>query len=98
MVRIHARASLAIMAYVYILKSDSGKYYIGSTLNLSTRLRHHKGGFTPSTKRLGQMNLVLKQEYSNLKEARFIEAKLKRLKRKDYIEKIVKDGIIKMGA
>ncbi len=85
------------MAYVYILKSNNGKYYIGSTLNLVARLRHHKGGFTPSTKRLGQMNLVFKQEYPNLKEARFVEVKLKRLKRKDYIEKIVKDGFIKMG-
>ena len=85
------------MAYVYILKSDSGRYYIGSTLNLSARLRHHRNGFTPSTKKLGQMSLVLKQEYLTLQEARFIETKLKRLKRKDYIEKIVRDGIIKMG-
>lgn len=86
------------MSWVYILKSNKNKYYIGSTLNLSARLKHHKDGFTPSTKRLGRINLVFKQEYSTLKEARFIEAKLKRLKRKDYIEKIVKERIIKLGA
>ena len=85
------------MAHVYILKSTNGRYYVGSTLDLSARLRHHRGGFTPSTKKLGQIDLVFKQEYPTLQKARFIEAKLKRLKRKDYIEKIVKDGFIKMG-
>lgn len=87
-----------IMAYVYILETASGKYYIGSTLNLENRLRHHKGGFTPSTKRLGESTLIFSQSYSSLNEARNIERKLKKLKRRDYIEKIIKEGIIKMGA
>ena len=84
------------MAYLYILNSDKNKFYIGSTTNLENRLRHHKGGFTPSTKRLGKMHLVFYQKYSTLKEARFIEKRLKQLKRRDYIEKIIHDGIIKM--
>lgn len=62
------------------------------------RLRHHKGGFTPSTKRFGELDLIFSQEYPSLKEARIIERKLKKLKRKDYIEKIIKDGFIKMRA
>ncbi len=53
------------------------------------------GGFTPSTKRLGKVNLIFKQEYKTLSEARKIERKLKKLKRRDYIEKIIKDGYIK---
>ncbi len=84
------------MAYVYILKTKSDKFYIGSTLDLATRLAHHMGGYTPSTKKLGAEKLLLAQEYKTLKEARSVELKIKNLKRKDYIEKMVKDGYIKV--
>ena len=89
-------ASELSMAFVYILKSESGAFYIGSTLDINQRVRHHAGGYTPSTKRLGRMRLVLTQEYSTLKEARGIERQLKKLKRKDYIKRIVADGYIKL--
>jgi predicted GIY-YIG superfamily endonuclease len=69
------------MAHLYILKTASGKYYIGSTLHLEARLKHHEGGFTPSTKRLGCPCLVFSQEYLTLSEARIIKRKLKKLKR-----------------
>ena len=86
------------MAAVYILQSlRDGRFYIGSSVDLNKRLKHHFGGFTPSTKRMGKMKLVFTQEYATLKEARIIERKMKRLKRRDYIEKIVKDQKIKMG-
>jgi putative endonuclease len=84
------------MAYVYILKTKSGKYYVGSTLNIETRLAHHVGGHAPSTKKLGAEEVLLSQEYSTLKEARSVEQKIKKLKRKDYIEKMLKDGYIKV--
>jgi len=39
------------MSYVHILESlRDGRYYIGSTVDLDKRLKHHIGGFTPSTK------------------------------------------------
>jgi predicted GIY-YIG superfamily endonuclease len=42
------------------------------------------------------VKLILAQEYNSLEDARRIELKLKRLKRKDYIAKIIADGIIKI--
>jgi putative endonuclease len=81
---------------VYILKSESGKYYVGSTNDLDRRLKQHADHHTPSTHRLGKLNLVLFQEYKSLKDARSVEYKIKSLKRKDYIEKIIKDGYIKI--
>ena len=84
------------MPYVYVLRSAGGQYYIGSTLECGKRLKYHKGGYTPSTKRMGKVDLILSQEYKTLKETRNVEKKLKRLKRRDYIEKIVRDGIIHM--
>ena len=85
------------MAHVYILESiNKGKYYVGSTKDLKTRIKHHLGGHTPSTKRFGEIKLVFSQQYDLLEEARIIERKLKKLKRKDYLRKIIKDGFIRM--
>lgn len=85
------------MAWVYILKTESGKYYIGSTGNLESRLKHHQNGATPSTFRMGKNSLVFKQKYKTLKQARYIERRLKKMKRRDYIEKIIRDGKIKIA-
>lgn len=82
--------------FVYILKSESNKYYIGSTIDLEKRLNQHKQGHTHSTKRMGNIEMVFSQKYPSLLEARRIEYRLKKLKRKDYIEKIVKEGYIRM--
>jgi len=83
------------MAWVYILKTKSGKYYVGSTTNLEKRLQQHLAGSTHSTKRLKAEHILFSQEYQTLKEARFIESKIKKMKRRDYIEKILNDGYIR---
>lgn len=82
-------------AYVYILKDKGGRFYIGSTKNLEVRMRQHANGHTQTTRNMDEPVLVLTQEYATLKEARETERGLKRLKRKDYIRKIVSDGSIK---
>jgi putative endonuclease len=82
--------------FVYILKNELGRHYIGSTSDLDRRLYQHKRGTTHSTKRMGSMELVSSQEYETIKLARQIEFKLKRLKRKNFIEKIIKEGYIKI--
>jgi len=84
------------MPCVYILEFASGKFYVGSTVNLDRRLKQHMNGHTPTTNRFGEGNLVLKQDYQTLKDARSVEYKLKKLKRRDYIAKIVEDGYIKI--
>ncbi len=85
------------MSWVYILKTEKDKYYIGSTDNLEQRMKHHSGGYTASTKRLVFVECAFSQKYNTLKDARYIEKKLKKLKRRDYIEKIIKDGYIKIS-
>ncbi len=83
------------MAFVYILESvKDGRYYIGSTIDINNRMRHHRSGGTPSTLRFGEIKMVFKQEYKTLTEARKIERKLKNMKRKDYLRKIIKSGKI----
>ncbi len=84
------------MAWVYILRTKENKYYVGSTVNLEKRFTQHVQGHTHSTKRLGVESIVLSQQYKTLKDARSVEHKIKRLKRKDYIEKIIQNGYIKL--
>jgi len=84
-------------AYVYILEDNGGKYYIGSTNNLDTRMRQHNNGHTQTTRNMDEPVLVFSQEYATLKKARDVERRLKKLKRKDYIRKIITDGFIKIS-
>jgi len=83
-------------AWVYILKDDNEKFYIGSTDNLERRLKQHAQKHTQTTSRMINPKLVLTQQYESLVIVRRIENKLKRMKRKDFIEKIVSDGYIKI--
>lgn len=82
--------------YVYILRDRTGKFYIGSTSEIERRLNQHMSGHTQTTRNMVDPILVLVQEYHNLDVARKIERKIKKLKRKDYIEKMIHDGKIKI--
>ena len=82
--------------YVYILRNSDGRYYVGSTGDFAKRLKQHVSGATKTTKSLKTFTPVLVQEYNTLLEARSIERKLKKMKRKDYLEKMVRDGYIKI--
>ena len=83
-------------AFVYILKDNDGKLYIGSTNDLKRRLHQHDIGHTQTTRNMNKPKVVFSQEYDNLEQARKIERRLKMLKRKDYIQKIIAIGYIKM--
>ena len=85
------------MSYVYILKSlKNGKYYIGSTNDISQRFLTHQKGGVKATRYLRPFEIALQQECLSLSTARKIEQKLKKLKRRDYLDKIVKDGKIRL--
>ena len=83
--------------FVYILKDANNKFYVGSTDNLERRLYQHEHGYSQTTRNMKMPKLVFAQEYDKLLTARKIEKKIKNLKRKDYVENIVKDGYIKMS-
>ena len=83
--------------FVYILKSiKNDRYYIGSTKDIQKRLIKHNNGEVDSTKKFLPWILVFKQEYPDLSLARKVESRLKRFKRRDFIEKIVREGEIKI--
>ncbi len=42
--------------------------------------------------------LCFSQEFESLEIARMVERKLKKLKRKDYLSKIIADGVVKLAS
>ena len=81
--------------FVYILYfKKTNRFYVGSTNYLARRLQQHANNHTYSTTRLGEFELAFFQEVENLKFARQVEHRIKSWKRRDYIERIVKDGKI----
>jgi predicted GIY-YIG superfamily endonuclease len=68
----------ASMAWVYILRGSSGRYYIGSTENLDRRLAEHRRGKVHSTRRFGEpLELITAKEMPDIDSARQLECKLK---------------------
>jgi len=82
--------------YVYILQDDNERYYIGSSTNPDQRFIRHLSGFVFTTHRMKNPKMIFSQEFPTIQEAKNVELRLKKLKRKDYIKKIITDGYIKM--
>jgi len=83
--------------FVYILQSlKNNRYYIGSTTNVIRRFKQHQTGNIKSTKNLRPLKLAFSQACKNIQIAKVIEKKLKKFKRKDFVDKIIKDGKIKL--
>lgn len=84
-------------AYLYILQSlKNNSYYVGITTNINQRLNFHNNGYVKSTKNKRPYKLVFTQEFENINIAHKAELKIKSWKRKDFIEKIIKDGELKI--
>jgi len=78
------------MHVLYILSNlKTDRFYIGSTSNLDRRLKQHKNGHTRTTRVLEAFELVYKEEYNTLEEARLREKKLKSYKSKRYINWLI---------
>ncbi len=78
------------MAYLYILTNQqTDRYYIGSTIDLKRRIKQHKLGHTRTTRVLETYELVYKEEYKTIMEARKREQKLKSYKSKKYIKWLI---------
>lgn len=51
------------MYYVYILKNEEGRYYIGSTSNIEKRLKKHNAGGSKWTSRYRPWNLTYSENF-----------------------------------
>ena len=67
-------------AWVYLLRSRTGRYYYGSTTDLRRRLEEHARGHTYTTTRDAPWELVASREMESLSAARVQERVFKRSK------------------
>jgi len=81
------------MFYTYILRSEKDNtYYIGSTSNLTNRVREHNFGNTRYTKLKRPWILIYSEEFQTRGLAVMREKQLKRIKNRTVLEKIVGEG------
>ena len=65
------------MYYVYVLRNDEGRFYVGQTDDLTRRLAEHNGGTAFSTRNRGPWHLVYYEELTTRASALKREHQLK---------------------
>jgi putative endonuclease len=65
-------------AWVYVLRNEEGRFYVGMTTDLEQRLSDHNDGTSKWTRYRGPWTLIWSQGCSSIGEARRLENKLKR--------------------
>ncbi|OGF69428.1 hypothetical protein A3H65_04280 [Candidatus Giovannonibacteria bacterium RIFCSPLOWO2_02_FULL_45_14] len=79
---------------VYILQSlKNGFYYTGSTDNIENRLTIHNKGWVKATKNMRPLLLMRFVSCNSITEAKSLEYRLKKYKRRDILERVIEDGI-----
>lgn len=85
------------MSFCYILyNSTVDKFYVGSTRDLESRLKEHlkpshKSKYT--RKQPGEWKLVHSMSFDNYSDAKRKELEIKRMKSRQYIEKLINMGL-----
>jgi putative endonuclease len=81
------------MPAIYILKSEyDGRFYVGSTLDLTKRLAEHHRGHSPYTKARGSWILAYCESYETLPEARQRERQTKSWKSHRSVQELIDTG------
>lgn len=79
------------MHYVYVIQAGANSsYYVGTTRDISERLKRHNEGRSPYTKPKGNWKLVYVEEYKTSGEAIAREREIKGKKSRKYIEHLVR--------
>ncbi len=78
-----------MLYYVYVLRNDQGKHYIGSCKDLERRLKEHNRNAVSSTKNKGPFRIVYKEEFITITEARKRENQIKNFKGNSKFKKLI---------
>ena len=75
---------------MYILFSKKlNKYYVGACINLSRRIYEHNIGHSKFTSTGTPWELVYKESYEDLIQAKRRELQIKKMKSRKYIESLI---------
>jgi len=77
--------------YVYVLRSEKdGSFYIGHTADLEERIKRHNDGKSSYTKAKAPWKLIYQEVFPARSEAMKREREIKRMKSREYIERLVR--------
>jgi len=77
--------------FVYILKGiRDGSYYVGSTQDLFSRIERHNQGRSKYTRNKRPWELLYSEEYPDRSAAIKREKEIKKRRRREYIESLVR--------
>jgi putative endonuclease len=77
--------------YVYVLRSEKdGSFYIGHTADLEERIKRHNDGMSSYTKAKAPWKLIYQEVFPARSEAMKREREIKRMKSREYIERLVR--------
>ena len=77
------------MYYLYIVQNRKNNYYVGTTKNISDRLKRHNENRSKSTKHKGPWELVYKENFLSRSEAMKREYYIKHQKSKRFLQKLI---------
>ena len=81
------------MYFVYIIQScKDDSYYIGQTNKLEKRIEQHNQGKSSYTKSKAPWRLRYFEKYDTRSEAMNREKEIKRMKSREFIEKLLEDA------
>ena len=78
--------------FVYIIRCDEGKFYIGLSVDPKKRLDAHNKGLSRWTKRYKNWKIAYLKEFNNYTEARKWEIYLKKQKGGNGFKKVLRDS------
>ena len=85
------------MHFVYILRSENNRYYIGASDNVSKRLNYHNSGRVKSTKPYMPWSLIYTEKYNTLSEARKRESQIKNWRSRLAVERLINTALSSIG-
>ena len=78
------------MYYTYILTTADNRYYIGSTGNLTERMKRHQRGEVSFTSSRRPVKLLHKEAFSSRSQAVLRERQIKNWRSRKSIERLIK--------
>ena len=82
------------MYYVYVLKNDNGKLYVGYSADLRRRIAEHQRGTVPSTKS-GKWELVYYEAYLAKEDAQRRERRLKDARAQYHLRERIQQSMVR---
>jgi len=79
--------------WVYVLRSEQGRHYVGITTRLRRRIAEHNKGRTSADASRGPSELVYKESHTSHKSARAREKFLKSGLGRKWLKRALTDGV-----